>query len=1060
MNIKKLSFPLSQPQMRIWYTEKMYPNTSIGNITGVMRIKKNLDMDLLNRSIQLLYQTNETLRIRLTEEDGSPLQYVAEYSQKDVLHYYFENERKLDEWAQHQAEKPFDLYEKSLSEICTFTLGNNETGFFVKIHHVISDAWTMTLIGNMILDIYNCLNDNKEYVRNSEYSYKDYVEKELRYIKSDKVNKSKEFWNKKFSRLSEPTSLTFKSSSGNLCSRRLSYLFDDDITKGIMDYCNRENISVYTFFLSVLNLYISHVTRQDDITILTSVHNRNSFKDKNTLGMYVSTVPLKTHLSFNTRFTDFAKKVANEQFSVFRHQRYPYNFLSQDIRKLHNISLHDSYQILFSYQNVRFVNPKYEFESKWYFNGYQEMPITIHINDRENKGQLLIDFDYRVDLFDKEDVNRLYKQIGYLIENILKYPEAELCTQEILPSIEKEEILYNFNQTDAPYTKGKTLTEIFEGQVEKRPNQIAATFNNESLTFTELNDKSNQIAHLLKSKGVKADCVVGIMMERSLDMIVAIFGILKAGGAYLPIVPEFPIERLKYVLEDSQINIILTHDCLVDSLGFFEGEILAIDTLTFDENHKRNIAPVHNEKNLAYVIYTSGSTGKPKGVMVEHYSVINRVEWMIREYEFSERDVILQKTPFVFDVSVWELFSWAFVGARLCFLKQGDEKEPLQIAKTIEREGVTRLHFVPSMLTVFLDELDDSPLMRCLKTLRSVFTSGEALNVKHVQRFNKSLYRTHGTTLNNLYGPTEATVDVTFFNCPPGNDLDIVPIGRPIQNVHLYVVNTHNQLQPIGVPGELCISGDCLARGYINKPDITAEKFVENPFVPGTRMYKTGDLVRWMSDGKIEYLGRMDNQVKVRGYRIELGEIEAQLVLHDEIKEVVVVCHVRNGESYLIAYLVSEGHVSVPELKNFLLKTLPEYMIPTTFEFIKKMPLTINGKVDRKSLPQITRSIFPNSIFIKPNTTSEKSLVKIWCEVLDMEEVGIENDFFELGGHSLLATKVVSRIRNQFEVDISLREFYNHPTISGLASWLESLNSKKQGNQKIKRVERKSRIRS
>ncbi|WP_202626591.1 condensation domain-containing protein, partial [Bacillus cereus] len=492
MNIIKKGFPLSQPQMRIWYTEKMYPHISIGNITGIMRLKERLDLELLKESIQLLFKNCETLRIRITEEDGYPSQYVEDYCYKEVLHYHFQNEFELDNWAQKQAEVPFIILNKDLIEISVFTLGNNETGFLVKMHHLISDAWTMTLIGDMLIKYYSCLLYNEPVQNESEHSYKEYVEQEIKYIESEKINKSKEFWKNKFISLPETTKFNFKSGAENLSSKRISFSLNDKLVKGIADYCKKEGISVNTYFLSILNIYLSHVTREDDLTILTSVHNRNSPKDRRTLGMYISTVPFRTQLSPELSFTSFAKKIASEQFAVYRHQKYPYNFLAQNIRELHKTSIHELCQVLFSYQNAKFVNQQYDFQTKWYFNGYQETPIIIHINDRENNGQMIIDFDYRIDSFDESNIEDIYKKICILIELSLKNPDVQLNKFEMLTQVERKQIVCEFNQTAAPFSKEKTLSQIFEEQVEKHPERIAVTCEDQSLSYTELNERANQ----------------------------------------------------------------------------------------------------------------------------------------------------------------------------------------------------------------------------------------------------------------------------------------------------------------------------------------------------------------------------------------------------------------------------------------------------------------------------------------------------------------------------------------------------------------------------------------
>ena len=447
-----------------------------------------------------------------------------------------------------------------------------------------------------------------------------------------------------------------------------------------------------------------------------------------------------------------------------------------------------------------------------------------------------------------------------------------------------------------------------------------------------------------------------------------------------------------------------------------------------------NLEMMNYPADLAYIIYTSGSTGKPKGVMIEHYSLVNRLNWMQRFYPIGIKDVILQKTPYTFDVSVWELFWWSITGAKVCFLKPDGEKEPEVIVAAIEKNQVTTMHFVPSMLTTFLGYIEHGVNPARLKSLKQVFASGEALNSQQVLKFNQLLYTTNGTKLHNLYGPTEATVDVSYFDCSTGAELSTIPIGKPIDNIQMYILNAGNQLQPIGVPGELHIAGDGLARGYLKQPELTAAKFVPNPFRPGKRMYKTGDLARWMVDGNIEYLGRIDNQVKVRGFRIELGEIESELLTHPEVKETVVVAREeRDGNKYLCAYLVLEKDLPVMEFREHLSRNLPEYMIPSYFIRLEKIPLTQSGKVDRKALPEPEGNINTGREYEAPTNEAEEKLVKIWQEVLGVEKISINDNFFELGGHSLKATNLAVKIHKVFNAGLTLGEIFAASTIKNMA---------------------------
>jgi len=521
-------------------------------------------------------------------------------------------------------------------------------------------------------------------------------------------------------------------------------------------------------------------------------------------------------------------------------------------------------------------------------------------------------------------------------------------------------LINKVNNTDKIFRDDVTIHQLFEEQVKANSSEVAViceygkSFNGKkSLTYNELNKLSNQLAHKLRLEGVGPDEIVGICVERSFDMIIGIFGILKAGGAYLPISPDNPEDRIQYMLEDSKTKLVLCQDKTTEKVRF-DGKILNLDTEEIFSGDSDNPINVNHSRNLAYLIYTSGSTGKPKGVMIEHRSLVNRLNWMQEKYPIDSNDVILQKTPFYFDVSVWEIFWWAITGSKMCFLMPGGEKIPLIISETIKKNNISVMHFVPSMLNVYLEYLESkSPEeIKKLSSLRQVFSSGEALAPSHVKKFNNVLANYTGARLTNLYGPTEATVDVSFYDCPTDNRFDKIPIGMPINNTKFFIVKDNN-LVGIEEEGELCISGIGLARGYINKPDLTNEKFVDNPFLPGKKMYRTGDLAKWLPDGNIEYLGREDYQVKIRGLRIELGEIESTIREFNGVQDCIVVVKKYSENIILIvAYIVWKTNYNLEELKNSLKKYLPDYMIPNHFVELDEIPLLPNGKADRKSLPE------------------------------------------------------------------------------------------------------------
>ena len=532
-------------------------------------------------------------------------------------------------------------------------------------------------------------------------------------------------------------------------------------------------------------------------------------------------------------------------------------------------------------------------------------------------------------------------------------------TRNIAAEETDQDRIERFNRTGQPFPDRVTLHELIEAQVVRQGFATAVicehdqTFNTPVLTYAQLNAKANQVAHLLRASGVGPGDIVGLLVERSFSMMIGLLGILKAGGAYLPIAPDNPPDRIRYLLQDAGVRVLLVQQ-KTSQLVSFEGAILNLENPDTYEGPVENLRSVNQPADLAYVIYTSGSTGRPKGVMIEHRSVVNRLHWMQAAYPIGPADVILQKTPYYFDVSVWEFFWWAMTGAKLCFLRPGGEKLPMVLIDAIRRQHVTVLHFVPSMLNVFLEYLDgrDTTTVAGLASLRRVFASGEALMPAHVRKFNDLLGNKSGAKLTNLYGPTEATVDVTWFDCPTDNDFDRIPIGRPIHNTRLHVIKD-GHIAPIGEPGELCIAGVGLARGYLNNPALTTEKFTDNPLYPGERIYRTGDIAHWLPDGNVEYLGREDQQVKIRGLRIELGEIESTIrEFPDVIDCIVIVKRYSENVILIVAYVVERTALDLTGLKNHVKERLPDYMVPSHFERIGEIPLTATGKANRNALPE------------------------------------------------------------------------------------------------------------
>ncbi len=667
--------------------------------------------------------------------------------------------------------------------------------------------------------------------------------------------------------------------------------------------------------------------------------------------------------------------------------------------------------------------------------GVEGVPLLISLCREGNRWQWDVDFDAR--MYQPGTVARLVGHLAAQIASSLAAPDGAMSAIS-LDSEADAEIIAQANATQAAYRNTTRLDQVLSEQAQRTPDAVAVICGAERLTYRAFEARVNQLAHTLQDAGVQPDQLVAVIAHRSVDMLVAIHAVIKAGGAYLPIDPGYPRSRIEYVLEDSAASVVLAHLELVPQL---KAERTIIDLRNPRSYDSRTSAPrpAGDAQNVAYAIYTSGSTGLPKGVLVEHHSAINRIDWMQKAYPLRAGDVILQKTPISFDVSVWELFWWSFTGVTVSLLAPGGEKDPEQIIETIERDKVTTLHFVPSMLQAFLEYVQATRATKRLRSVKQVFASGEALGVHHVRLFH-ALLGDMNAKLINLYGPTEATVDVSHHLCVSDDRAVTVPIGKPIDNIRLYVVDRQLRKQPLGVPGELVIAGVGLARGYHQRPELTAERFVDNPFDGETRIYRTGDLARWNEKGEIDYLGRIDNQVKIRGYRIEIGEIEARLRQHPSVKDAFVMAHALGGrEAELCAYVTGTA-VASEELLRFVGETLPEYMVPSTLTHLEAFPLSPNGKLDRKALPLPQRD---QQAYVAPRTPVESTLAAIWSEVLGVPRVGIHDNFFSLGGNSIHFVGVLAKARHH-GLQFTFQQLFSHPTIASLSQVLAHVDSSSQ----------------
>ncbi|WP_459502279.1 non-ribosomal peptide synthetase [Bacillus sp. C1] len=1047
----KEELPLSYAQQRLWFMDRFNPNSSLYNIPTVWRLKGNWIPEALEKGLNRLIERHESLRTVFKEIRDQPVQHIVEFLPRklpveDYSHLPLEvKEKEIESLIAKEAQDPFDLMNGPLIRNQLVQLGNEEWLLLCTMHHIISDAWSIGILINELLAFYEEEMSGKPAELSSlSIQYADFAKWQKQWLQGEVLDRQLTYWQEELSGelpilqlpVDRPRPVT-QTYAGDTYGVTLPH----KLLSELKDLSRREGSTLFMTLMAAYQSFLARYTGQKDILVGSPIANRNHKGVEGLIGFFVNTLVYRADLSGTPTFQEILSQVKKKALKAYEYQDIPFEKVVEAVQPERSTSHSPIFQTMFTLQNIKQERVELSGRSlEMIESNIAIAKFDLSLTTFEVEAGLFVSFEYNTDLFDSSTISRMAGHFENWLNEIVHHPDESFTELSMLSDTEQKLLLEEWNDTDVVYAHESMIHELFEQQVARTPEAVAVVYEGGQLTYQELNERANQLAHYLQKRGIGPESLVGICVERSPDMIIGLFGILKAGGAYVPLDPSYPEKRLRYILKNSQIQVLLTKEALQDWLP--EGiQAICLDRDQAAISKESSLAPVSGvtANNLAYIIYTSGSTGNPKGVMIEHHSVINRLQWMQKNYPLSEQDTILQKTPFSFDVSVWELFWWSFVGARVCLLPPGGEKDPAMMEECIERYRVTTMHFVPSMLSTFLEYMEQSKVKKDVSSLCQVFTSGEALNTEQVRRFKGVFYDFQQTKLCNLYGPTEATVDVTYYDCDLEKEPVLIPIGRPIDNTKLYVLDQNQQVVPIGVAGELYLGGVGLARGYFNRPELTAERFIPHPFKEGEQLYRTGDLVRYLNDRNLEYIGRIDNQVKIRGFRIELGEVEAVLHDHSSVKEAVVLVREDHpGDKRLVAYVVGEGNTR--EWREHIKVQLPNYMVPAHFVEIEAMPLTPNGKIDRKALLALDiQSMSVNSATVSPRTPVEELVASVWSQVLGIENIGVQNSFFELGGHSLLATQVVSRLKEVFQVELPVRELFEYPTVEALAKRLDQL---------------------
>jgi amino acid adenylation domain-containing protein len=841
--------------------------------------------------------------------------------------------------------------------------------------------------------------------------------------------------------------------------------------------------------LAAFQVLLYRYTGQEDILVGSPTAGRSQAELGEIVGYFVNPVVLRADLAGNPTFNRFLARVRQTALNAFAHQDYPVALLAEKLQPVRDPSRSPLFQTMFVWQKAplldaagltelalgktgaRMVLGDLEVESLALEQRVAQFDLTLMMAEVE--GELIANWEYNADLFEPTTIERMASHFQTLLEGIATHPEQQISSLPLLTPTQQHQLLVEWNDTQTDYPQDKCIHELFAERVERHPDAIAVVFERQQLTYQELNLRADRLAHHLQSLGVKPEVLVGICVERSLEMVVGILAVLKAGGAYVPLDPAYPLERLSFMVTDAQISILLTQKSIdlqlpvtqtiyLDSEGEAFNSELQASSFQSGANPKSKIQNPKSTDGLAYIIYTSGSTGQPKGVAISHQSIVNRLIWGIEQYQLHPGDRLFQKTSFGFDVSVWEIFGTLLAGATLVIARPGGHQDPTYLVKTIAQQQITHVDFVPAMLKYVLD----LPEIENCSALRYVTCGGESLPGEVRDRFFERLPKVQ---LHNCYGPTEVSIDATTWVCDPNSP--IVSIGRPIANQQVYILDPHLQPVPIGVTGEIYIGGAGLARGYLNQPDLTTKKFIHHPFSSklGARLYRTGDLARFLPDGNIEFLGRMDNQVKLRGFRVEIGEIESILTSHPDIDDAVVAVKSESGDpanQFLLAYIVAsnrqlEGQEQdresfMAQIRSYLSQKLPEYMLPKIYGSIPHLPRNPSGKLDYEALSLLKTDYLEfRADYVLPKTALEQVLAEIWTEVLQSDRIGIHDNFFDLGGHSLLAIQVNSRIRETFNIELSLTSLFTANTLEKLAQLLITHQNNPGQVEKIARIVQK-----
>lgn len=1067
--------PVSYTQQSLWFFDRMNKGNALYNISNAFLVRGKLDEGCFAKAINMVAKRQESLRTIFAEEEGRPVRRILETS---VFTMEIDDLSQMEESAQREhankiinekAWEPFDLETGPLWKVRLIRLGSEEQIIMLTIHHIIADAWSNRIFLLETIEAYGIISEARgTELPKLEFVYSDFVSWQRKRLTNNQLVKPLlSYWKTKlegYETLMLPTDRE-RPLNQSFSGRAEIYRLPESLSEKIRECCLKKDVTMNMYLLAGFEILLSKYSGQTDIVIGSVVANRAREELRQMIGFIMNTIVIREDLSGSLSVDDLLEKVKKTTLDAYTYQELPFDLLLEEIRPERHASRTPVFQVMYIHQSVEGTLPM---GSGLEFTDIQIAskiaPFDMRLSTSETPEGILCTLDYSDALYKASTIKKFLRHYGRILETMCSVGQGliqEIC---MLSEAERNAVIEGLNQTDRAYSFDKTIHQLFEQIAAADGERIALQFEGREMTYRELNLRANQLARLLREKGVAKEIPVGVCLERSFELIIGLLAVLKAGGAYIPIDTGYPKDRVTYIINNAGANIFITDKSHKVMLGEEGKEIICIEdygeALGQFDGSDLNIFVAMND--CAYIIYTSGSTGEPKGAINTQIGFLNHKLWMQDAFQVGKEEVYLQKTPISFDVSVWEIFLPLITGAKLVLAKPNGHKDPMYLVKLIEEQEVTIIHFVPSMLHAFLEEPDAEHL----GSLKKLIVSGEALDYSLLVKAKEKL----AIPVYNVYGPAECADVASMWECDLNYKDRIIPIGKPISNVRIYILDQNRNPVPKGISGEIYLGGIGIGRGYINNKTLTKECFHQDKFVPyDAYMYKTGDLGKFLEDGNIAYLGRSDFQIKIRGMRIELGEIEKNVQNYKGIKNsAVVVWEKENKSKHLAVYYTEyqENEVDKVSLRKELAKHLPEHMVPHYYKSLKELPLNTNGKLDRKALPEPENIGSSNKdTFTPPENEVQRKIAEIWKEVLEVEEVGIRDNFFEIGGHSLMLIQVYKKLKETFVKEFSLIELFTYSTIQAIAVFLtedgdkdtldvERLEKQKEAKRRQKRLPR------